>query len=293
MVLSRVLAGLALVPCVMSQQQPTQRGVTIPEDLACLKGPHASAWGAVKQRFRDLLEGSPGIFEVIPSSSIQNAVNAAISDVKAVGGFSKTAGDECGYGRLALQLLSVAALEEPSALAQPIQDTEVISNPTLTLLLDIPWVATALSGWPFFGILAQIGLHKAEKLGGLLDYDAVDQLAKPATRDFFAEVQNASQRSDLMAMAEASYKVLQAPSLSEQLGIMGSLTAMATQSAIQPDVQKRMGTCESLQQAMRTAIGDAAELELALTSRWPLWSLLHITVDAFSVAPTPAGSATV
>mmetsp|Transcript_89236 Transcript_89236/g.158219 ORF Transcript_89236/g.158219 Transcript_89236/m.158219 type:complete len:288 (-) Transcript_89236:55-918(-) len=287
MVRVRCIAGLlALIPCVQSQMPTLQ----IPEDLACSKGPHAKAWAAAKDRFRLLMEEPKNMFELIPPTTIKTALDAAIADVKSGGGFDKSAGNECGYGRLAIQLLSVALMDDPVMLAQPLQEMQVMANPVMTLLLDIPWVATALSGWPFFGILAQVGLHKVARLNGLLDYDAVDGLADAASADYFTKVSAAADNSDLLAMADISYAYLQAPS--EKIGVLGSLTALASQAALQSDVEKRMSACNALQEAMRTAIGDASELDIALTTRWPLWSLLHISVDAFSANPiAPAARA--
>lgn len=286
MVRVRCFAGLlALIPGALSQMPAGQ----IPEDLACTKGPHAKAWVAAKDRFRVLMEEPKSMFELIPPASIKTALDAAIADVKAAGGFDKEAGNECGYGRLAIQLLSVALMEDPMAVAQPLQEMAAMANPVMTLLLDIPWVATALSGWPFFGILAQVGLHKVARLNGLLDYDAVDGLGDQVSADYFTKISTAADNSDLITMADVSYAYLQAPS--DKIGVLGSLTALATQAALQSDVQKRMGACAALQEAMRSAIGDAAELDIALTTRWPLWSLLHISVDAFSANPIAPATA--
>lgn len=275
-----LLASAALFLIVEAQMPVSE----IPEDLACEKGAHAAAWQSAKTRFRTLLE-SQDLFGLIPADKIKGAVDAAVADVRTAGGFDKSAGDECGYGRLAIQLLSLALVDDPVASAQPLQQSSTIANPVLTLLLDIPWVATALSGWPFFGILAQVGHHKVSKLSGMLDNEAVDQLGQKGSQAFFTEMAAAAQKGDLVGMAEASIMVLQS---NADVGVIGSLTALATQAAMQADVQKRMGQCQALQQALRNAIGDARELDIALTTRWPLWSLLHISVDAFSTAPAPA-----
>eukprot|EP00930_Biecheleria_cincta_P075375 TRINITY_DN62542_c0_g1_i1.p1 TRINITY_DN62542_c0_g1~~TRINITY_DN62542_c0_g1_i1.p1 ORF type:complete len:284 (-),score=82.21 TRINITY_DN62542_c0_g1_i1:84-935(-) len=277
-----LLASAALSLMVEAQMPISE----IPADLACEKGAHAAAWQSAKKRFQSLLEAED-LFGLIPADKIKAAVDAAVSEVRTAGGFDKSAGDECGYGRLAIQLLSLALVDDPVAAAQPLQQSLTIANPVLTLLLDIPWVATALSGWPFFGILAQVGHHKVQSLTGMLNNEAVDQLDKKGSQAFFTEMTAAKQKSDLVGMAEASIIVLQS---NTDVGVLGSLTALATQAAMQADVQKRMGQCQALQQALRNAIGDARELDIALTTRWPLWSLLHISVDAFASAP-PAPAA--
>ena len=59
---------------------------------------------------------------------------------------------------------------------------EAFASPVLTLLLDIPWVATALSGWPLFGLMAQMSLRKAEALNGLIDQNQIDGVTKGTRR---------------------------------------------------------------------------------------------------------------
>ncbi|CAK9114362.1 Putative cytochrome P450 CYP13A6 [Durusdinium trenchii] len=143
--------------------------LAVPEDLECQKGPHAAVWSNVKKSFRALLEDTPGA--LIPEAQVKTAVDQAIAQVKveagfcllqAAGGFDSSSTNECGYGKLALQLLSVCLVSDPFAVAQTVQSAgEAFASPVLTLLLDIPWVATALSGWPLFGLLAQVSLRKA------------------------------------------------------------------------------------------------------------------------------------
>eukprot|EP00933_Yihiella_yeosuensis_P053106 TRINITY_DN51296_c0_g1_i1.p1 TRINITY_DN51296_c0_g1~~TRINITY_DN51296_c0_g1_i1.p1 ORF type:complete len:281 (+),score=76.57 TRINITY_DN51296_c0_g1_i1:67-909(+) len=277
----RYLVVLALLPFAQSQA-PQEVQVEIPDDLACNKGKHAAAWKSVKDRFRKLIEERNGAFQLLPQQEIRDTVNAAIYDVKEVGGFAKEAGEECGFGRLAIQLLSVAALEDPGQIAQPIQESNSMANPILTLLLDIPWVATALSGWPFFGILAQLSLQKADKLNGIIDLDAVDGVTDETGKEYFKAMKNAANNGDLVGIAQVSYLFLQEGKTGG--GVLGPLTALASQAALQPEVQKRMDAVRSLQTALKSALGTAAELEVSLTTRWPLWSLLHLSVDAFAAA---------
>jgi len=153
----------------------------------------------------------------------------------------------------------------------------------LTLLLDIPWVVTALSGWPLFGILAQLSFNKVGALEGAINHDALDGLeaGDEALRSYFKAVRAGQQTGDLLVMSEASAAFLQ--STSNQGGDMGWLTAMATQAAIQPQVKERMKFVETLQNYLRQSIHTAAELDIALATRWPLWGLLHVTIDAFSI----------
>lgn len=60
---------------------------------------------------------------------------------------------------LRIHLLACLCLELIAWLRQ------AFASPVLTLLLDIPWVATALSGWPLFGRLA---LARCTAFSGLM-----------------------------------------------------------------------------------------------------------------------------
>jgi hypothetical protein len=216
-----------------------------------------------------------------PRAKIDSVLKDTIADVQAVDGFATNARHECGVGKLFIQVLSVATMDDPASIAQFLQEQPTLSSPILTLLLDIPWVSTALSGWPLFGILAQVAMHKVDVMQGVLNHDAVDGLLDDAGRSFFTEVYGASRKSDLASMYQASHQYLQQPNNANALGQM---TALATETVLQTDVKVRMENVQWLQQQMRKVISTPAELDLALTSRWPLWATLHMSVDAFSKA---------
>jgi len=274
------LASLVVVLRIATSfaQEPQ---LAIPEDIACAKGPNAATWGVVKQRFRSLLEGHSSPFRLAPRENISSAVQDAIADIQAVNGFDKDAREECGFGKLFIQVLSVATMDDPSTIAQFLQETPTMASPILTLLLDIPWVSTALSGWPFFGILAQVALHKVDLMQGVLNNDAVDGLVDETGRNFFTEITSASQKEDMASMYYAANKYLQQPNNGN---VMGQMTALATETVMQTDVKVRMESVTWLQKQMRNVISTPAELDIALTSRWPLWGALHLSVDAFSTA---------
>lgn len=257
--------------------------VDIPEDIACDRGPNAAAWSSVKKRFRALLEESSGPFRLAPRETVQKVLQESIEDISNVGGFSNNVREECGFGKLFIQVLSVVTMEDSLAVAQFLQDTPVMSSPMLTILLDIPWVATALSGWPFFGILSQVAMHKVDLMKGALNNDAVDGLSDETAKAYFREVYEAAPNSDLARMAQASFAYM-ASTTAGSSDVLGQLTAMATQAAVQTDVKQRMDTVQALQRMFRNVIATPSELDIALTTRWPLWGVLHVAVDAFAPA---------
>lgn len=254
----------------------------VPEDMGCEKGPHAATWQQVKKSFRTLIDETSGPFNAVKVEAIRTTVDGAVQQVRAAGGFDKAAEGECGLGRLSIQLLTLATITDPQAAAQSLQELESIASPVLTLLLDIPWVATALSGWPIFGILAQVSMHKVQVLDGLLNNDALDGLQSAGDKAYYTEITAGAKAGDLISMVESSLKYMQATS--QDAGLFAPLTAMASQAAVQTEVQQRMEAAGSLQNAFRSVIGTPAELDLSLTTRWPLWGLVHVTVGAFAAS---------
>jgi len=276
-----LLAALVtfLAPLVAAQAQD----IMAPEDMSCTTGPRAVQWGRVKSRFRKLFEGPHGPFKSVEVDALVNAVKDSIADVDAVRGLSGDADavNECGVGKLFIQLLSLVGIEEPSAIAQYFQEHQGIASPVLTTLLDIPWVTVAQSGWPFFAVLAQINYQKSRLLGPMLNVEAVDGLANEAVKAYFDVMTGSQHSGDMVAMATASQMYLRQP---PEGSPYAGLTAMATQTAVSMDIQERLKGIQTLQDAFRQALTTPQELDIALTIRWPLWGFLHVSVDVFADA---------
>lgn len=282
--MARLLQAV-LVACfsvlAAAQQQQAAPAEAAPEDMGCMHGPRAQQWGRVKQRFRSLFDSAAGPFKAVPEDALVTAVKESIKDVEAVGGLSPApdAIGECGFGKLFIQLMSLVTVEEPQAIAQYFQEHQAAASPVMTMLLDIPWVAMAQSGWPFFGILAQINYQKVKVLAPMLNVGAVDGLANEAIEAYFELVTGSQQQGDMLAMAQASQMYLRSPPPGSPYA---TLTAMATQAALSMDIQERLKAIQTLQEAFRQALTTPAELDIALTIRWPLWGFLHVSVDVFA-----------
>lgn len=276
-----VLAGWLLFVTL----RPAWSQLAIPDDMECQRGPHAAVWQSVKKSFRALLEETPGaVFNPIPAEKVKDAVDKGIAQVKAAGGFDNLSANECGPGKIAIQLLSVCLISDPMGVAQTVQTAgEAFASPLLTVLLDIPWVATALSGWPIFGIMAQLSLRKAELLKDLVSQDSIDGLENKISAAYFKSMRAAMASNDLAAMADATLKYLEDPTPGET-DVLAALTALATQASVQSNVQERLNLVNGLQEAIKKAIRTPADLDLMLATRWPLWSLIHFTVDAITPA---------
>jgi len=273
------MARVIFIACLTALA--TAQEAQLPADMGCVEGPRAAQWSVVKQRFRGLFAGASGPFKAVEPDALVSAVKSSISELEAVNGLSTNADavNECGFGKLFIQLLSLVTVEEPSALAQYFQEHPAVASPVLTMLLDIPWIAMAQSGWPFLGILAQINFQKAKVLSPLLNIAAVDGLANEAITAYFDLMTESQKTGDMVAMATASQMYLRSPPPGSPYA---TLTAMATQSAISMDLQERLKGIQTLQESFRQVITAAPELDIALTIRWPLWGFLHVTVDVFA-----------
>jgi len=264
-------------PMGMGMPQQQQQQIEAPEDMACVAGPNAAAWAAAKETFRAVTAAPLGM---VPREIIVQGLDQAMAYLKASNALSPEAADECGLGKLSLQLLSIVSMEDPSGMMQLFSSVEQLASPVLTLLLDVPWAILAQSGWPFFGLLAQVNLRKVNSAGAL-DTSAIDGLNDPATRAFYGELQAALGR-DGAALEATSRAFLQQETASGSA--LAPLTAMAAQAAGTPDMPVRAQMLGALQQGMKQVVGDAPELDVALSTMWQLWGLLHVGVDSLAAA---------
>jgi len=246
-----------------------------PEDMSCSAGPRAAAWEAAKQHFRGLLAPGKSAPQLASREAMSAAMEAALKELKAVDALGPQAADECGLGKLCLQLLSFATVDDPVALVQLFSGFEQLSSPVLTMLLDVPWAALAGAGWPFFGLLSQINLRRGH-MQGALNTEAVDGLEEPANRAFQGELAAALAAADTAAVDKASSTYLQQETKGSALG---PLTAMAAQASGSAPLQERLAMIQGLQIGFRQVIGNAMELDIAMGTQWPLWGLLHAAIE--------------
>lgn len=247
-------------------------------DFGCNSGPRAPAWQAAKNIFRSLYVGPGASPLTLPSpEALKAALDGALAELKKVGAPSPDV-DECGLGKLSLQLLSVATVADPVMLVPLFQSMESLASPVLTTLLDVPLALTGQAGWPIFGMLSTINLRKSE-VPEALNAQGVDGLADDVGLLFLAELSEALQAGDIGALTRAGAAYLNRPS--SPGSALAPLTALATQAISNEKVQERLSILQTMQDAMRQVIGNAAELDVALSTRWPLWALTQMSIDGF------------
>jgi len=267
-------------PPMGAMPPPPQQAVNEPpEDLSCTSSMRAPAWGTAKQQFRSLFAPGKALPMLASKEAMTAAMEGAMRDLTSQNALGPEAMDECGLGKLCLQLLSFSTIDDPAALVQLFTGFEQLASPVLTLLLDVPWVAMVQSGWPFFGLLAQLNLRRGH-VPGALNSDAVDGLDDPVAKAFQAEASAALMVSDFASLEKASAAFLQKETKGSALG---PLTAVAAQAAGGAPLQERLAILQGLQVAFKQVIGSAPELDIALGTQWPLWGLLHAAVEGLTV----------
>jgi len=250
------------------------------EDFACEMGPRAMGWRAAKEKFRAVFHSHPP-WQLIPRETLSAAMESGLMDLKTSSALVPEAADECGLGKLTIQLFSFATIDDPQVLPQLFAGFEPLASPVLTMMLDLPWAVLATTGWPLFGLLSQISLRKAQV--GALNDDAVDGMTDAAARQFQVELSNALASKDGLVAQRAAGAFLASNSEAASGGsALGALTAMTAQAMASPEPQERMQLLDVLQTAFRQVIGNGAELDLALSTKWPLWGILHSALDAFA-----------
>eukprot|EP00927_Polykrikos_kofoidii_P056753 TRINITY_DN5082_c0_g3_i1.p1 TRINITY_DN5082_c0_g3~~TRINITY_DN5082_c0_g3_i1.p1 ORF type:complete len:412 (-),score=83.98 TRINITY_DN5082_c0_g3_i1:64-1299(-) len=251
-----------------------QEGSDLPQDpdFECVSGPRSAAWQSVKKRFQDLFKGASGAYHSVPKETLSAASEGAILDLKTAGALSPQASDECGFGKLSLQLVSFASTEDPSILVQLFGSLEQVASPVLTMLLDVPWAATALSGWPLFGLLNLINLRKHEIPALVQSMEELDGTDDPITKSFLAEVVAALASGDNAALAQAGVAFLKQESKGSALG---PLTGIASQAVGATKPEERAAFLQAMQGLFKQVVSSGAELDMALTTQWPLFGLIH------------------
>jgi len=252
-------------------------------DLACLEGPRAVGWQRAKLYFRAVfeLEGTSPLS--LPNREFLVAsLDGAMQELKAVNALSPEAPDECGLGKLSLQLLTFATVEDPAALVQIFAGLEQLSSPVMTMLLDVPWAATAQAGWPIFGLLGLLNMKKGQ-LDGILNTLEIDGMADVPGQALQIELATALQAADgnMLMQAGANY-LARAEMAGTQGSALAPLTALAAQAAGNPSAQERLGFMQVLQTAFKQVVGSAAELDVALSTNWPVWCLIQLAVEPFA-----------
>lgn len=273
--LTSVLACVAASSVYGQAVSPTG-GVEPALDLGCTTGPHAPAWQETKATFRALLEGDGSSLLLAPREAMANATSKAVQVLTAAGALGSADAD-CGLGRLCLQLLSVANVDDPSALVELFSTMEKLSSPVLTTLLEFNWAVIGQSGWPIFGLLGQINLRKGQ-VEGALNNNELDGLNDEAGKDLLANLITAFSSGDPKVMEPVGSVYL----MQETNGsALAPLTAIAARAFGSQDAKGRLDILSAMQNGLRQVVATPLDLDIATSTNWPMWGLLHLAADGY------------
>merc|ERR1712187_82465 len=180
--------------------------------------------------------------------------------------------DICGMGRLCMTLMVTMAQSATGSL----NGVPSIHSPLMTVLLDVPWSRLMRSGWPLFGLLAQLSFRTPQGAdlpvaeGPMLDYHRSLQLG--LVKEMPEGLANLGAQ-----FVEATESKADGESASGRLHVMPALCALASQ-LLGPDVlgpDRADDALKHMQVFFRQAVTSVSDLQGTIDSAWPLHSVLH------------------
>jgi len=266
----RVSTLLVCSPIALAQQTDDPLG------FGCTGGVYGAAWQSAKTKIRTIFKSdSAGL--VHAEKKVLAEVFATVNkDLADSGALSEKASGECGMGRLALQLLSITPLE-PEVQLELFSSSEKMASPVLTSLIDVPWLAVAQSGWPIYGLLAEINLQK--RAAGVVNKEAVDGLDQPIGQAFYNELSQALIKGDGAAIGEVTKLYI---AMDNEKNLYAYLSALAA-GAAGSNPQQRMQLMDTVQTVLKQYITTGVALDITLGTRWPFWGVAHAASDVFAV----------
>jgi len=214
---------------------------------------------------------------------LQALVDKAENTIKAVRGLSFSPVDECSMGRLCMSLMALAAAPDdnsPAGIvpaggggAGSVLPALAMHSPLLTVLLDVPWRLVLASGWPLFGILAQLNLRRAR-------HDDAPLSGQPAM--YFMSLGAGLERHEAYSLASLGAEFLRSVEgrAHASTHVLPGLCALASQ-LLSPEVGTKGGmpTDTALKQVQgfyRQAVQGIEDVQGTLDTAWPLYRVLHL-----------------
>lgn len=273
--------ALVLLGGVAAAAAEAAEGGTPPVDdllaLGCESGPNSEAWTSAKRQIRGVFERPSAGLAPTGKQMLRDALEAVQAGLKGTGAISRSSQGECGLGRLSVQLLGVATLE-PEEQVQIFSASEQLASPTLTALLDLPWMAVAQSGWPIYALLGEINLQKRE--AGINNVESVDGLDKPLGQAFYNELTQAVVKGDGAAIGRVTNVYLSVDDAEQSA--FASLTALVAGGA-SAEAKLRADILDTTQGGLRQIVSNGIGLDVALGTQWPFWGLFHMAADVFAM----------
>jgi hypothetical protein len=254
----------------------TEARMTYPE-LTC-NSVGSAGWLEVKSATVEQFGSWRAGTELRDIAQLQVLVDSAVKRLSA----TRDAG-ECGMGRLCMSLLAILAGSTGGVLL----GAHAIHSPLLTVLLDVPWRLLMSSGWPIFGMLAQLHLRARQRqtiptVGAAAEYfrDLGTSLERREAAQF-DETGSSLERHEAARLAYLGAAFLRSDEgrAHATAYVIPGLCALGSQ-LLSPEVgTPNMPVDSALQQVQgffRQAVQSIEDLQGTLDSAWPLYSVLHL-----------------
>lgn len=248
----------------------TGGAVVIPE-LDCDDALHSAVWRDIKTLATQHFGMWDSAITLQSAHALQQLLNAVVVRLQAI-----RDGGDCIIGRLCMAVLVLLAGEA----GQSLRSIPHLHTPLIKMVVEIPWDAIMQSGWPLFGILAQLHLHS---------HGHDDLPAAGSEAVYYSALRQAlqhQQHSMLAGLGAAFLEQGRSNSASADIALgdssgeahaMPALSALASQllksdSALGGIDRRHMQQVQGLYREVVQSIDD---LHATVISAWPLYCILH------------------
>jgi len=236
-------------------------------DLMCLKGKNAQSWFNIQQKMQYAF-GMDAAFGTIDSpTKIRPILEFIMEDLAQIGGSS---GDDCGVAKVLIQLLNALAQDDAATLNRLMIDNAELTNPIMTLLVDLPWTSYQ-PFWPVFGIFSQIAVRRSTK-----NTEEVDGLNYQDLKYYHSALMTSLAEGRMDALRELSKLYLGAGSEAIQASPIAFITSMFTQAIAAKTIEDARGYFTDAQRLLKQFMQRPGDLDIVLSSQWPVWGLAHL-----------------
>merc|ERR1711941_220388 len=162
----------------------------------CLKGKNAQSWFNIQQKMQYAFGVDAAFGKLDVPTKIRPILELIMEDLVQAGG--SNSGDDCGVAKLLVQMLDALSRDDPASTNQLMINNAGLTDPLMTILVDIPWIAYQ-PFWPVFGIFSQLAIRRNVK-----NAEDVDGLNFPELKNYHTALMASLAEGRLEALQELS-----------------------------------------------------------------------------------------
>jgi len=236
-------------------------------DLMCLKGKNAQLWVNIQQKMQYAFGVDAAFGKLDTPTKIRPILDFIMEDLAQIGGNS---GGDCGVAKLLIQMLDALARDDVTAMNKLMINNKELTDPVMTLLVDIPWTEYA-SFWPVFGIFSQLAIRRNVK-----NTEEVDGLQYSDLKYYYQGLIASLAEGRVEALGELSKTYLGAGNEGLEASPIAFITSMFTQAVAAKTIEDARGYFSDAQRVMKQFVQRPSDLDIVLSSQWPIWGMAHL-----------------